>query len=225
MSKKSTYTFIVALSITVLITSNIASTKLFSLFGNNSIIIDGGTILFPVAYIIGDIVTEIYGFKKAKQLIFIGFLMSLLTSLTFFVVQILPSADMWENQSAYESIIGLLPRITTGSLIAYLAGEISNSYTMARLKVITNGRRLWQRTIGSTIIGAFVDTILFSTIAFYGTLSNSSLLQLIVTVYLIKVSVEILVTPITYIVVNKLRVIEGTDHFDRSLNIRNVLTN
>ncbi len=221
-NKQSLYTLIIAIFITVLITSNIASAKLFSLLGSG-IIIDGGTILFPFAYIIGDIVTEVYGFKKAKHLIYIGFIMSILTSITLYVVQILPPAVGWNNQDAYIAILGALPRIITGSLCAYLIGEILNSYVMARLKVITNGKYLWVRTIGSTLVGALVDTTIFSFIAFYGTIPDQSLVMLIATVYTIKVSVEVIVTPITYKIIRHLKNVEGVDHFDRNLNIMNAL--
>ena len=186
-------------------------------------VIDGGTILFPLAYIIGDVVTEVYGFRKAKQLIMIGFAMSILASTTLYLVQIMPPATIWEHQAAYEAILGTLPRIIIGSLVAYLVGELLNSFILAKLKVITNGKYLWVRTIGSTIVGALADTAIFSTIAFLGTIPNTELSKLIIVVYFIKVVIEIIITPVTYQVVAWLKSVEGIDYFDRDLTVKNSL--
>ncbi len=186
-------------------------------------VIDGGTILFPLAYIIGDVVTEVYGFRKAKQLIMIGFAMSILASTTLYLVQIMPPATIWEHQAAYEAILGTLPRIIIGSLVAYLVGELLNSFILAKLKVRTNGKYLWVRTIGSTIVGALADTAIFSTIAFLGTIPNTELSKLIIVVYFIKVVIEIIVTPVTYRVVAWLKSVEGIDYFDRDLTVKNSL--
>lgn len=186
-------------------------------------VIDGGTILFPLAYIIGDVVTEVYGFRKAKQLIMIGFAMSILASTTLYLVQIMPPATIWGHQAAYEAILGTLPRIITGSLVAYLVGELLNSFILAKLKVRTNGKYLWVRTIGSTIVGALADTAIFSTIAFLGTIPNTELSKLIIVVYFIKVVIEIIITPVTYRVVAWLKSVEGIDYFDRDLTVKNSL--
>ena len=191
---------IVAIFISILLISNIASTKLFSVMDTN-IIIDGGTILFPFAYIIGDIITEVYGFKRAKFSIYLGFVSMALLSVVLFIVQLLPPAVGWDNQSAYESILGLIPRIAIGSWVAYLAGEVTNSYLMDRIKQLTKGRHFWIRAIGSTIVGALIDTSLFSVIAFAGVIDIGNLISLIITVYAIKVLIEILVLPITYTIV------------------------
>lgn len=213
---------IVALFVMTLIVSNIASVKLFSLvFGD--IVIDGGTILFPLSYIIGDIVTEVYGFKRAKQLIGIGFVMLIITTLILSIVQYLPPADGWSLQKSYEDIFGLVPRIVIGSLCGYLVGEITNSYIMASLKNTTNGKFLFVRTIGSTLVGALIDTVVFSTIAFAGVVQTNTLLSLIFTVYGIKVLIEVLVTPITYRVVSFLKGVVGKDHFDRDLALKDII--
>ena len=208
VTKSHAYTLIVSLFTAILLISNIASTKLFGLW-ETDIIIDGGTILFPLAYILGDVITEVYGFKRAKFIIFCGFIAMALMSATLFAVQLLPPASDWANQGAYEAILGLVPRIAIGSLIAYMVGELLNSYVMAAMKAKTNGKYLWARALGSTVVGALADTVLFSTIAFAGIIPADALIGLIATVYLIKLIVEVAVLPITYRVVKYLKRIEG----------------
>ena len=208
ITKTRVYTLIVSLFVAILLISNIASTKLFGIWGTN-IIIDGGTILFPFAYILGDIITEIYGFKRAKFIIFCGFIAMALMSTTLFAVQLLPPADGWTNQGAYESILGLVPRIMIGSLAAYLVGELLNSYIMAKMKARSGEKHLWARAIGSTAVGAFADTAIFSTVAFLGVIPTDALIGLVLTVYIIKLLVEIIVLPVTYRIVRYLRNMEG----------------
>lgn len=222
LDKTVVFGVLVALFVTTLLVSNIASVKLFSFLTPN-LIIDGGTILFPLSYILGDIITEVYGFKKAKKVIFIGFFMSIVATLTFTLVAWLPPASGWELQAAYESIFGIVPRIVAGSLIAYLIGEIVNSYILSSLKNKTNGKYLFVRTIGSTLVAALLDTAIFSTIAFAGIIPVEVLLSLILTVYVIKVAVEIIITPITYKVIGLLKKIEGKDHFDRGISVRDII--
>ena len=144
--------------VSVLLISNVASTKIVD-FGWFTF--DGGTLLFPLSYIFGDILTEVYGYKSSRKVIWLGFFMALLMSLVFIVVGKLPSAPDWNNQSAYDLILGLTPRIVIASLIAYACGEFSNSYILAKMKIWTKGKMLWARTIGSTVVGEFVDSILF----------------------------------------------------------------
>lgn len=206
---------ITALFVTVLLISNVASTKIVA-FG--PLTFDGGTILFPLSYIFGDILTEVYGYARSRKVIWLGFVAALMMSLTFIVVGALPSAADWPNQDAYNTILGLTPRIVTASLIAYFAGEFSNSFTLAKLKVKTNGRRLWLRTIGSTLIGQVVDTALFILIAFAGLYPNSLIWTLIVSNYLFKCGVEILFTPVTYWVTGWLKQQEHEDFYDRDTN-------
>ena len=203
---------ITALFVTVLLISNVASTKIVA-FG--PLTFDGGTILFPLSYIFGDILTEVYGYARSRKVIWIGVAAALLMSLTFIVVGALPPAADWPHQDAYNTILGLTPRIITASLIAYFAGEFSNSFTLAKLKLWTQGRQLWLRTISSTLVGQVVDTALFILIAFTGVLPNSLLWTLIVSNYLFKCGVEILFTPVTYWVTGWLKQQEHEDYYDR----------
>lgn len=209
------YDVIGALFVAVLIISNIASAKVASVMGFN---FDGGTILFPISYIFGDVLTEVYGYKKSRRIIWIGFLCLGIMALTLAAVQYLPSSTDWPNQGAYEAILGFVPRLVLASMIAYWAGEFSNSYILAKMKIWTAGKKLWTRTIGSTIIGEGVDSIVFSFIAFYGTMPISALLNLIGTIYVFKVLYEILATPLTYKVINFLKRKENEDHYDKDTN-------
>jgi hypothetical protein len=201
--------------VSVLLISNVASTKIVD-FGWFTF--DGGTLLFPLSYIFGDILTEVYGYKKTKRVIWLGFFMALMMSVVFIIVGKLPSAPDWGNQNAYDLILGLTPRIVFASLIAYSFGEFSNSFILAKMKIWTKGKMLWTRTIGSTIVGEFVDSTLFILIAFVGILPNSLLLTLIISNYLFKTGVEILFTPITYKVVNFLKKKENEDYYDTNTN-------
>lgn len=206
---------ITALFVTVLLISNVTSTKILEL---GPFTFDGGTILFPLSYIFGDILTEVYGYGRSRKVIWLGFLSALLMSLTFIIVGALPPAPDWEYQEAYQSILGLTPRIVVASLIAYFAGEFSNSFILAKLKVLTRGRWLWTRTIGSTLVGQVVDTALFILIAFLGVFPNSLLMPLIVSNYVFKCGVEILFTPITYWVTGWLKQEEREDYYDTDTN-------
>lgn len=205
------FEIILALFIAVLLISNIASTKIVSIW---KLTFDGGTLLFPLAYIFGDILTEVYGYKRSRRVIWLGFLSAALLSITLIIVQFLPAAQGWENQKAYETILGLTPRIVLASLVAYFVGEFSNSYILAKMKVMTKGKYLWTRTIGSTIVGEGVDTLLFCTIAFLGVLPNALLLTIIISNYAFKVGIEILFTPITYKTVAFLKKKENIDYYD-----------
>lgn len=209
------YDVIVAVFVAVLLISNIVSVKLTSI---GPLLFDAGTILFPFAYIIGDVLTEVYGYKKARRTIWLGFVSLLVLSVTLIIVQALPPDPSWGNQQAYEAILGLVPRIALASLCGYLVGEFANSIVLAKLKVRTKGRWLWLRTISSTVIGSGLDTVVFSVIAFGGILTGSELWQLIATVYSIKLFVEIVCTPITYAVVGWLKRAEKVDVYDRHMN-------
>ncbi len=206
---------ITALFVTVLLISNVASTKIVA-FG--PLTFDGGTILFPLSYIFGDILTEVYGYARSRKVIWLGVVAALMLSATLMIVEALPPAADWPNQEAYSKILGLTPRIVTASLIAYFAGEFSNSLVLAKLKLKTNGRYLWLRTISSTLMGQIVDTVLFILIAFSGVegFSNSLLWTLIVSNYLFKCSVEILFTPVTYWITGWLKQQEHEDYYDRN---------
>jgi uncharacterized integral membrane protein (TIGR00697 family) len=206
---------LVAFFVAVLLISNIASTKILTLW---KFTFDGGTILFPLSYIFGDILTEVYGFRRSRKVIWLGFFTAILMSLVFYIVQLLPSATGWKNQQAFESILGFVPRIVLASLIAYFAGEFSNSFILSRLKIFTQGRFLWMRTIGSTLIGEGFDTILFCMIAFYGTMPSTLLWSIIISNYIFKCSVEILFTPLTYVIVHFLKTTENEDMYDVGIN-------
>jgi queuosine precursor transporter len=201
--------------VAVLIISNIASTKILLLGPFN---FDGGTILFPLAYIFGDILTEVYGYQKSRRVIWAGFFATLLMSITLIVVGKLPSAPGWANQDAYDKILGLTPRIVLASLIAYFAGEFSNSYILAKMKILTKGKWLWTRTIGSTFVGEGVDTLLFVLIAFFGVISNGLLMVVIISNYIFKCLVETAFTPLTYRIVNFLKKKENEDFYDYKTN-------
>jgi uncharacterized integral membrane protein (TIGR00697 family) len=203
---------IMAVFVTVLIVSNIASTKVMVL---GPFTFDGGTILFPLAYIFGDVLTEVYGYRASRRVIWTGFACLALMAITLSIVDLLPAASDWTLQEAYHAILGQTPRIVLGSLAAYWAGEFVNSYVLAKLKVYTAGRWLWARTIGSTIFGEGVDTIVFLLVAFLGVWSNELLWAVFVSNYVFKVGVEALMTPVTYLVVNRLKRIENEDYYDR----------
>jgi uncharacterized integral membrane protein (TIGR00697 family) len=202
---------ITGLFVAILLISNIASSKIVQLF---PFTFDGGTILFPMSYIFGDVLTEVYGYRRSRKVIWIGFGSALLMSLVLIIVGALPPAAGWINQDAYDRILGLTPRIVAASLLAYFTGEFSNSYTLAKMKIWTRGKYLWTRTIGSTIVGELVDTLLFVTIAFWGVLPSSTLFAVFISNYVFKTGVETLLTPVTYRVVHWLKREEAEDYYD-----------
>lgn len=204
-----------ALFVAVLLISNVASSKWLVL---GPFTFDGGTILFPLSYIFGDILTEVYGYRQARRVIWTGFLCAGLMAAIFWAVGVLPPAPGWEGQEAYETILGLTPRIVAASLVAYFCGEFSNSFTLAKLKILTQGRFLWSRTISSTLVGEGVDTFLFVAIGFWGTLPTELLFAGVISNYIFKVGFEVLATPVTYGVVNFLKRAEGVDVFDYGTN-------
>ena len=213
-----TYKYLGTLSVffvAVLLISNIASTKIVQL---GWLTFDGGTLLFPLSYIFADILTEVYGFARSRRVIWLGFFCAFVMSAILYIVGMLPAAADWGNQAAYDVILGQAPRIVFASLIAYLCGEFINSFILAKMKVWTAGKWLWSRTIGSTLVGEFVDSSLFILIAFAGVLPNSLLLTLIVSNYVFKTAIEILFTPVTYAAVGYLKRTEGEDHYDRDTN-------
>jgi uncharacterized integral membrane protein (TIGR00697 family) len=204
-------TTITAFFAVVLLISNIASSKLTSFWG---LTLDAGTILFPLTYIFNDILTEVYGYRVSRRVIWIGFGTSLLASIVFIIVGALPPSPDWGNQGAYEAILGLTPRIVIASLFAYLIGEFSNSYILAKMKIKMGGKKLWVRTIGSTLVGQLLDSTIFILIAFLGVFPNQVIISLIVSNYIFKVGIEVLMTPITYKSVSFLKKKEGVDVYD-----------
>lgn len=209
------FDIIVALFAATLLISNLAATKLIA-FG--PIIIDGGAILFPVAYILGDVLTEVYGYKHARRAIWTGFGVMLLAVFCFTVVRYLPPADGYNDQAAFEAVLGFFPRIVVASLAAYLVGEFLNSYVLAKMKVKTEGKKLWLRLISSTIVGEFFDTIIFCLIAFGGVISGNEMLIYIAVGWVFKVLVEVIFLPVTYRVIAFLKKREGVDARDAKTN-------
>lgn len=201
--------------VSVLLISNVVSTKIVD-FG--WFVFDAGTLLFPLSYIFGDILTEVYGYKKTQKVIWLGFFMAFLMAFVFIVVGYLPPATDWPNQDAYNAILGLTPRIVFASLVAYTLGSFSNSLILAKMKVWMKGKKLWARTIGSTLVGELIDSTLFILIAFWGILPNSILITLILSNYVFKTIVEILFTPVTYKVVKFLKNKENEDYYDTTTN-------
>jgi len=205
------FVFIVAIFITCLITANIAAVKLVEIFG---FVLPAGTIIFPISYIFGDVLTEVYGYRQARRVIWLGFLCNFIVVVALWIGQVIPPASFWDGQKAYERILGYTPRLLVASFLAYLVGEFANSFVLAKMKIATKGRWLWSRTIGSTVVGEGLDSMVFMTLAFVGTIPIAALLLAIITQWLVKSFYEAAVTPLTYIVVNFLKRKEGLDLFD-----------
>jgi queuosine precursor transporter len=203
---------VTAVFVTSLITANIIAVKLVGIAG---LVFPAAVIIFPVSYIIGDVLTEVYGFHRARFVIWLGFLCNLSSVIVIWIAQILPSASFWYGQAAYEQILGYTPRLLLASFVAYLFGEFANSIVLSKMKIATNGRWLWTRTIGSTMIGQGLDSLVFISIAFFGTIPLSALISIVITQWLMKSFYEVVVTPLTYIAVNFLKREEGGDFFDR----------
>jgi uncharacterized integral membrane protein (TIGR00697 family) len=202
---------VVAVFVTCLITANITAVKLVDLFG---LVLPAAILVFPVSYIIGDVLTEVYGYRQARKVIWLGFVCNLLVVVAIWVAQVLPAASFWDGQKAYERILGYTPRILVASFLAYLVGEFANSFVLARMKIATQGRWLWMRTIGSTLVGQGLDSLVFISLAFVGAIPIHALSQAIVTQWLAKSAYEAAVTPFTYLVVNFLKRKEGMDTYD-----------
>jgi hypothetical protein len=197
--------------VTCLITANIIAVKLVDILG---FILPAAVLIFPISYITGDVLTEVYGYRQARRVIWLGFFCNALVVAAVWLGQILPSASFWDAQAAYERILGYTPRLLLASLLAYLAGEFANSFVLAKMKIATRGRWLWMRTIGSTLVGQGLDSAVFMTLAFAGTLPPSTLAGAVVTQWLAKSAYEALATPFTYVVVNRLKREEGVDVYD-----------
>lgn len=192
------FPYITAIFVALLLISNIGAVKLIEI---GPIITDGGAILFPLVYVVGDILSEVYGFKAARRVILTAFAMSVLAATTFHLVQIAPPADDWENQAAFEAVLGFVPRIVLASVTAFVVGQLLNSYVLVKLKERSHERRLWARLMGSTIVGEFADTLVFCTVAFYGVITGGEFLNYLLFGFLYKTSVEFICLPITYRVI------------------------
>lgn len=205
-----------ALFVTVLITANIVAVKIVDVGGLQ---VPAGTVtLFPLAYLFGDALTEVYGYARARQVIWLGFACNALAVAAIWLAGILPGAAFWDQQAAYDSILGFTYRLLLASFAGYLVGEFVNSFVLARLKLLTRGRWLWSRTISSTFFGQFFDTGIFILIAFAGVIPDSELLRTFVTAWLVKVAYEVLATPLTYALVNFLKKADASDHYDHDTN-------
>jgi hypothetical protein len=197
--------------ITCLLLSNIVAGKLITIWG---IVFPSAVILFPITYIFGDVLTEVYGFKKSRLVIWLGFACNALMALLFIVIIALPYPNFWQGQDAYALVLGMTPRIVIASLLAYFAGEFSNSIILSIMKKLTKGKYLWTRTIGSTIVGEGVDSLIFISIAFFGTVPLLVLGTMILAQYIFKVVYEIIATPLTYLVVGWIKKKEHVDVYD-----------
>ena len=198
-----------------LLLSNLIAGKMWAV--TDSITLPAAVILFPVTYILGDVFTEVYGFKKARFVIWSGFAMSFFAVLIYLAVIAPPHPGFWEGQSAYETVMGTTPRVAVASFAGYLFGEFSNSMVLSKLKVATKGKKLWVRTILSTVVGEGFDSVIFIMISFWGTMENSVVLKMILFQYLFKVCYEIIFTPVTYAVVRWVKKKEGIDTFDYNI--------
>lgn len=211
------YDIILAFFAAILLISNLSATKLisFDIFPFGNIITDGGAVLFPLAYIFGDILTEVYGYKYARRAIWTAFGVMILAVVAFTIVIGLPVAPEYTDQGAFEKILGFFPRIVIASLAAFLVGSFVNSYVLAKLKVKTKGQMLWFRLIGSTFVGELLDTTVFALIAFGGILSSADMVKFILIGWLFKTGVEVIFLPITYKVVAFMKKSEKIDKYDK----------
>ncbi|WP_066546848.1 MULTISPECIES: queuosine precursor transporter [unclassified Sphingomonas] len=206
------FDFVMAAFVTVLVLSNvIGASKLAEVGG---FVFGAGILFFPISYVLGDVLTEVYGYARARRCIWAGFAALIFLAVMSWVVVSLPPAAGWGGQAAYEQVFGQVWRIVIASIVAFWAGEFANSFVLARLKVLTDGKHLWTRTIGSTVVGQAIDSLIFYPIAFLGIWTTEQVLTVMVTNWALKVAWEALLTPVTYAVVNGLKRAEGIDLFD-----------
>ena len=206
------YEFVMAAFVCVLLCANlIGASKIASVGGFT---FGAGVLFFPVSYIFGDVLTEVYGYARARRVVWAGFAAMVFASFMSWCVLALPPADGWQHQGAFETVFAATPRIVVGSIVAFFCGELCNSFVLAKMKILTKGKFLWMRTIGSTIVGEGVDSLIFYPVAFYGIWSNELLLKVLLSNYCIKVLWEAIITPFTYLAVNALKRAEQEDYFD-----------
>jgi uncharacterized integral membrane protein (TIGR00697 family) len=201
--------------VVVLMVSNIVGSKIAAI---GPFRISGAQSLFPITYIFGDVFTEVYGYAASRRAIWTGFFASALLAVMGMFTVWLPPAPDWHGQAAFAEVLGFVPRMVVASLCAYWCGEFANAFVMSRMKLLTKGKYLWSRTIGSTVVGQAVDTVVVMVLAFGGTLSSKMIANLIVSGYLGKVIYEVVATPFTYMVVNALKRAEGVDVYDTSVS-------
>jgi uncharacterized integral membrane protein (TIGR00697 family) len=220
------YEFVMVAFVVILVCSNlIGPAKIAQVdlpftppWSDTAVLVFGaGVLFFPISYVFGDILTEVYGYARSRRVIWAGFAALFFASFMAWVVVSLPPAPFWKNQAAYEVAFGNAWRISLASMIAYFCGEFVNSFVLAKMKIVTQGRHLWSRTIGSTIFGEGVDSLLFYPLAFWGTgiIPNDALPKVMLAQFIAKVTVEVLFTPVTYAIVGWLKRAEGIDHYDR----------
>ena len=211
------FDFVMAAFVTILLLSNVlgaGKVAVIDLPGIGEWPFGAGILFFPVSYVIGDVLTEVYGYSRARRCIWAGFAALLFMAFMAFIVVALPPAATWTGQAAYEQVFGQVPRIVFASILAFWAGEFVNSYVLARMKIWSRGRHLWMRTIGSTLAGQGVDSLIFYPLAFYGVWDNRTLLIVLATQWALKVAWEAILTPVTYAVVDFLKRREGVDVYD-----------
>lgn len=206
------FDWIVGIFVTSLITSNIVAAKVAQVGPYK---MGCGIFVFPVSYIFGDVLTEVYGYARSRRVIWVGFASAALASLMFWVADVMPPAPDWPHQAAFHTVLGQLPRVVAASLVAFVCGEFANSFVLAKMKLWTGGKHLWTRTIGSTLVGQALDSAVFYPLAFIGEWSAAQVVAVAVNNYLIKVAVETSFTPVTYAVVRAIKRGERVDHYDR----------
>lgn len=214
------FDFVMAAFVAILLLSNIigaAKVAQITLFGH-PLVFGAGILFFPLGYVIGDVLTEVYGYARARRCIWAGFVASLFMAIMSAVVVAMPPAPGWTGQGAYEAVFGQVPRIVFASIAAFWAGEFVNSFVLARMKLLTGGRLLWARTIGSTIAGQGVDSLIFYPLAFLGIWSTAQVFTVMITNWALKVAWEAVLTPLTYVAVNSLKRREGLDIYDTQTN-------
>jgi uncharacterized integral membrane protein (TIGR00697 family) len=199
--------------VTVLLCANLIGAAKVARIG--PVTFGAGVLFFPISYVFGDVLTEVYGYARARKVVWAGFGAMIFASFMSWAVLAFPPAPGWPHQAAYETVFGSTPRIVLASLVAYFAGEFCNSYVLAKMKLLTSGRLLWTRTIGSTIVGEAVDSLIFYPLAFLGVWSREQVVQVLISNYLLKVGWEAVMTPVTYRVVNALKRAEREDYYDR----------
>ncbi len=207
------FDILLSIFIVVLVVSNLVGQKICA-FGWFRVA--GAQLLFPITYIFGDVFTEVYGYGASRRAIWLGFFAAALMAVMGIITVLLPPAPDWPNQQAFATVFYTVPRLVVASLIAYWAGEFANSYTLAKMKIFTKGKHLWTRTVGSTVVGQGVDTVIIMVLGFGGTAEWGTIGRLIISGYSAKVIYEVLMTPLTYLVVNWLKRKEGVDTFDYS---------
>lgn len=206
---------VAALFVTCLITANITAVKLAMV---GPFIVPAGIVIFPLSYLFGDVLTEVYGYATTRRIIWLGFCCNLIAVAAIAVAGAVPPAPFWHDQHAYDSILGATPRLLAASFLAYLAGEFCNSFILAKLKILTKGRWLWSRTLGSTVVGQGIDSAIFVSVAFIGAMSGADLGVTILSQWLLKSVYEAAATPLTYLIVNHLKRVEGLDTYDYDTN-------